>query len=65
MTNASPTDHKDWGMSCDISFLSGFKAANITKDVRGFSNYVYRINATDGNFGIFYAVEPYPLCDMI
>jgi len=32
----------------------------VTSSQHGFSNYVYRINATDGNLGSFYAVEPYP-----
>lgn len=42
-----------------MSFLPGWKVANIDKSNYGVSNYVLRINATDGNLGSFYATEPY------
>ena len=48
-----------WDTMCDVSFLAAWKSANITSDKYGASNYVLRINATDGNLGAFYAVEPF------
>jgi hypothetical protein len=48
-----------WSEVCDVSFLSAWSAANITEADHGFTNYTYRINATDGNMGSFYAVEPF------
>jgi hypothetical protein len=41
----------------DVSFLPAWQEAKITSDKHGFSDWVYRIDATDGNLGIFYAVD--------
>ena len=37
----------------------------MTPDNYGFSNYVFRINATDGNLGAWYATEPYAISTQI
>ena len=42
----------------EISFLTAWQEAKITSDKHGFSDYVYRIDATEGNLGVFYATEP-------
>jgi len=44
-----------------VSFLTGWKTASIKAEDHGVSNYTYRLNATDGNMGIFYASEAFPL----
>ena len=49
----------DWALTCDVSFLTAWQNANITKEDYGFKNYVYRINATDGNLGLYYATESF------
>ena len=40
--------------------MPAWKVPTVTPDKYGFSNYVFRVNATDGNFGAFYATEPFP-----
>jgi carbonic anhydrase len=42
-----------------VSFLTGWETASIKAEDHGVSNYTYRINATDGNMGVFYACEAY------
>ena len=44
---------------CDVSFLPAWKSATVSSDKYGASNYVLRINATDGDMGAFYATEPF------
>lgn len=46
-----------WTSKYAVSFLTGWKTASIKAEDHGVSNYTYRINATDGNMGIFYASE--------
>ena len=48
----------DW-TRVPVSFLTGWKTGTIKAEDHGVTNYTYRINATDGNLGIFYAAEPY------
>ena len=48
----------DWGR-VPVSFLTSWKAGSIKAEDHGVTNYTYRINATDGNLGIFYAAEAY------
>ena len=43
----------------NVSFLTAWKNATIAEGDYGVTNYTYRINATDGNMGLFYAVDPY------
>ena len=53
-------DHFNWTQYSDVSFLPAWQVAEITADKHFVENYVFRINATDGNMGIFYAKEPFP-----
>ena len=46
--------------SQDVAFFTAWQEASITADKHYFSNYVYRIEATYGNLGLFYATEPFP-----
>lgn len=48
-----------WSMNSAVAFLTGWKTASIQAADHGVSNYTYRINATDGNMGVFYATEAY------
>ena len=52
-----PVTPTDWATVCDVSFLTAFTPANITEADHGFHNYVYRINATNGNMGQFYGSD--------
>ena len=45
--------------SVDVAFFSAWQKASITSDKHGFSDYVYKIEATDGNLGVFYGTEPF------
>ena len=48
-----------WSMFAPISFLTGWKTGSIKAEDHGVTNYTYRINATEGNLGVFYGVETY------
>jgi len=54
-----PKNSYVWSSMCDVSFLTAWNPTLITADKHGVSDYVYRINATDGNMGSWYAVEPF------
>ena len=59
MTIDTTTITLDWSGYTPISFLTGWETASITAENHGVSNYTYRINATEGNMGVFYACETY------
>ena len=48
-----------WSTYVPISFLTGWKKGSIKAEDHGVTNYTYRINATEGNLGVFYGVETY------
>ena len=49
----------DWSTACDVSFLTAWQNGNVNNTDYGFKNYVYRINATNGNLGQIYATESF------
>lgn len=49
----------DWSTNSNVAFLTGWKTASIAAADHGVTNYTYRINATEGNMGVFYATESY------
>ena len=48
----------DWSSTDDVSILTGWQTGSFTSADQGASNYIYRVNATDGNLGVFYATQP-------
>lgn len=53
------TGLKPWTSYDSVSFLTAWQEATLKTGDYGFSNYTYRVNATDGNMGVLYATEPY------
>ena len=48
-----------WSMFDTVSFLTAWQNSTLAEGDYGFTNYTYRVNATDGNMGVFYASEAY------
>ena len=49
---------KDWSSKDTVSFLTAWTQADLSEYNYGISDYTYRINETEGNLGIFYAMDP-------